>query len=321
MNHKQFEEWLKLYLYEELSDNEKRLFEKHLEVCTQCKLELDEIKKLNSVLLLRKSVPIKEPLIQEVRRNLRLKVYDIKSKRSVFDKIMDALDNLLAPSLQYAFGGISLLAIGIFTGYLIFKSPTDSSQHFAATSAFEAGESQISNIRFIERNKNTGNIEFTFETITPVHIRGNINDEQVQKVLARALLSEQNAGVRLRAVNMIGSRAEEKRNGSPALDEEVKSSLINALLNDKNIGVRKEALNVLRNYLPDTVIVRAFLNVLTNEKNTGLKIAAINSLDFSGSKNQQLNNEILELLKEKSETDENNYIRIKAKTALQEIAQ
>jgi hypothetical protein len=101
----------------------------------------------------------------------------------------------------------------------------------------------------------------------------------------------------------------------------VKTALITALLHDKNLGVRKEALNVLKNYLPDSVIVRAFLGVLANEKNTGLKITAINSLDLSKYENQPMNREILEMFRNKAQSDDNNYIRIKAKAALQEVQQ
>ena len=97
----------------------------------------------------------------------------------------------------------------------------------------EAGESQITNIRFLDRNTQNGDVEFTFETITPVHIRGNVNDENVQKVLARALVSDQNAGIRLRAVNMIGTQTEQKQIGTPGLDAEVKTALITALLHDQ----------------------------------------------------------------------------------------
>jgi hypothetical protein len=120
---------------------------------------------------------------------------------------------------------------------------------------------------------------------------------------------------------MIGTQFDQKQAGVSGLDTEVKSALITALLHDRNLGVRKEALTVLRNYLPDPAIVRAFLDILAHEKNTGLKIAAINSLDLSKYENQPLNREILDMLKYSAQTDDNKYIRIKAKAALQEVRQ
>lgn len=245
--------------------------------------------------------------------------------KSIWSKLKGTIDNILAPPVQLALGGTATLVIGIFLGYFILKSPAEKSQGLrqisSSSSVMEAGESQISNVRFLDRDARTGDIEFTFETIIPMHVRGNVNDESVQKVLARALVSNQNTGIRLRAVNMIGTQTDQKHNGTPELDAEVKSALISALLYDRNLGVRKEALTVLKHYLPDPTIVRAFLNVLTNEKNAGLKIAAINSLDMNDYQNQPVNMEILEMFKQKAQSDDNNYIRIKAKAALQEVQQ
>lgn len=238
-------------------------------------------------------------------------------------KMQSTIDGMLAPSFQIALGVVMTFMIGILVGYFVFKSPSEKNlalrQAKFATYGMETGESQITNIHFVDRNVQNGDVEFTFETITPMRIYGNVNDESVQKVLARALVSDLNAGIRLRAVSIIGTQADQKQIGIPVLDPEVKTTLITVLLKDRNLGVRKEALNVLKNYLPDPVIVRAFLNVLANEKNTGLKITAINSLDLSKYENQPVNREILEMFKNKAQSDDNNYIRIKAKLALQEV--
>ena len=325
MKHKQFEEWLRLSLYNELSDQEQELFTHHLQTCERCRMELMELKKIHATMALRKRIAISEPMLQDARRNLRLRIQADSEKITLWMKLKSMLDEFLSPPLQVAFGGAATLAIGILVGYFIFKMPSENNLHLRqtafATSAIEAGESQVTNIHFIDRNAQNGDVEFTFETVTPVHIRGNVNDENIQKVLARALVSNQNAGVRLRALNMIGTQSEQKQIGIPELDAEVKNALITALLHDRNLGVRKEAINVLKNYLPDPVIVRAFLAVLANEKNTGLKITVINSLDLTKYENQPMSREILDMFKNKAQSDDNNYIRIKAKLALQEVQQ
>ena len=321
MKHKQFEEWLQLSLYHELSEQERVLLDSHLTTCEQCRRNLNELKKLHGTLAHRQSVAAQESLLQDARRNLRLRILAGAAQKSLWSKVKDVLDGILASPVQMTLGGVAMIAIGILVGYFVFKAPSEKFLATKQTAAMEAGESQITNIRFLDRDAQTGDVEFTFETITPVHIRGNVNDEHVQKVLARALVSDQNAGTRLRAVNMIGTQTGQKQNHVPGFDAEVKSALVTALLHDRNLGVRKEALSVLRNYLPDPVIVRAFLQVLANEKNTGLKIAAINSLDLSQYENQPVNREILDMFKNKAQSDDNNYIRIRAKLALQEVQQ
>jgi hypothetical protein len=321
MKHKQFEEWLQLSLYHELSEQERDLLDNHLTLCEQCRKDLDELKKLHSTLAHYQSVPVHESLLLDARRNLRMRIHAEESQKSFWGEIKDLLDGIIAPPVQVTLGGVAMIAVGMLVGYFAFKSPSENPLAVKQTAAMEAGESQITNIRFIDRDVRTGDVEFTFETVTPVRIRGNVNEEHVQKVLAQALVSNQNAGTRLRAVSMIGTQTGERQNRVPEFDAELKTALITALLHDQNLGVRKEALGVLRNYLPDPIVVRAFLQVLANEKNTGLKIAAINSLDLSQYENQPVNREILEMFRNKAQSDENNYIRIKAKTALQEVQQ
>ncbi len=310
MKHKQFEEWLRLSLYHELSDQDQTVLDHHLTTCERCRVDFDELKRIHTMMAHHRPTAIQEPFLQEVRRNLRLRIQSDSENKSLWANVRSLIDGILAPRLQVALGGVATLVMGILVGYFVFKVPSEKNlvmrQTAFSSSAMEAGESQITNIRFLDRNTQNGDVEFTFETMTPVRIRGNVNDENVQKVLARALVSDQNAGIRLRAVNMIGTKAEQKLFGRPGLDAQVKTALITALQHDRNLGVRKEALNVLKNYLPDSAIVRAFLSTLANEKNTGLKIAAINSLDLSKYENQPMNREILEMFKNKALSDDNN---------------
>jgi hypothetical protein len=325
MKHTQYEEWLQLSLYHELSEQEQTVLDDHLKACERCRDEYLELKKIHKTLAHYRPIALSEPWLQDARRSLRVRIQSDAEKKSLWTIFRPALDGLLAPPVRIALGGLAILAVGILMGSFIFTSSSEKNfglrQAAMRSSAMEAGESQITNIRFVDRNSQSGDVEFTFETVTPVHIRGNVNDENIQKVLARALVSDQNAGNRLRAVNMIGTQAEQKQTSAPKLDAEVKTALLTALLHDRNLGVRREAITVLKNYLPDPMIVRAFLNVLANEKNTGLKITVINSLDLSKYENQPVNREILDMFKNKAQSDDNNYIRIKAKLALQEVQQ
>jgi hypothetical protein len=325
MKHNQFEEWLQLSLYHELTEQEQTLLDNHLALCERCRSDLSKLKRLHAALAHHQPAVVGESELQDARRNLRIRIKADSEKISIWTTVKSYLDGILAPRVQVALGGGAMLIIGILVGYVAFRISPENTlalrQTAFGSAAMETGESQITNIRFIDRDVQNGEVEFTFESITPVRIRGNVNDEHVQKVLARALVSDQNAGVRLRAVNMIGTQSEQKPSGTPELDADVKTALITALLHDKNLGVRKSAINVLKNYLPDPVIVRAFLSVLSNEKNTGLKITAINSLDLSNDNNQPVNREILDMLKNKAQSDDNNYIRIRAKLALQEVRQ
>ena len=66
MNHKQFQEWLQLSLYDELSEQEQTLLNDHLTRCENCRVEIDELKKLHQTLTHRQFKVAQEPLLQDL---------------------------------------------------------------------------------------------------------------------------------------------------------------------------------------------------------------------------------------------------------------
>jgi HEAT repeat protein len=126
-------------------------------------------------------------------------------------------------------------------------------------------------------------------------------------------LNEQNPGVRLQSINAMTLQK--------VPDREVKSTLITALKTDENAGVRKEALLALKNFSMDDDIKQAFLFVLTHDSNPGLRIAAINYLDSARVVGKGYDQDVLSVLREKMQSDDNNYIRLRAKAAIEEIKQ
>ena len=71
----------------------------------------------------------------------------------------------------------------------------------------------------------------------------------------------------------------------------------------------------------DQEIKQAFLFVLTHEKNPGLRIAAINTLDSARVSGQAVDQDVLIVLRDKMQTDENNYIRHRARAVVEEVRQ
>ena len=57
------------------------------------------------------------------------------------------------------------------------------------------------------------------------------------------------------------------------------------------------------------------------DKNSGIRIVVINLLDSVKVEGKPLDQDILDVLKQRMKSDDNNYIRIKAKEALGEIRQ
>lgn len=79
MKHKQFIEWLQLSSYSELCEKEKKLLNKHLKACSQCRTELEGLKRLHSILAQHKPATAEKSMLQDARRDLRLRIHAVKT--------------------------------------------------------------------------------------------------------------------------------------------------------------------------------------------------------------------------------------------------
>jgi hypothetical protein len=311
-------------LYDELSTQDRHDLERHLEECAECRAELEELKKFHSVLAQHTPSFVTDTLLQEARRELRGALRSERLKQSTREKLAERVRIFTLPQYKIAFGAVATLAVGLFLGYLVFspRSAEREIQQLPTQAAKESaqplgGNTQITNVRFVNSDPTSGEVEFTFDAVKPVHMKGSVNDPDIQKVLAYALLNEQNPGVRLRSVDAIGSE-QLKPAGA---ERDIKRTLIAALKSDKNPGVRKEALAVLQKFPFDEEVKQAFLDVLVHDANSGLRIAAINALEDAGGGNLPLDPEVLKVFKQKMQLDDNNYIRLRARAVVEEMKQ
>ncbi len=86
MEHQKYKEWIRLSFYEELGKNEQEQLEKHLIICSECKKEFEEQKKLASFLSTEESGKEYKPdtkLLNEARRELRAALHVEAEKRII----------------------------------------------------------------------------------------------------------------------------------------------------------------------------------------------------------------------------------------------
>lgn len=312
MKHSQYREKLQLLHHEELDPSERTLVEEHLLDCSECRNELARLMQLNSILLEHGApIQVDEKLLREARQQFREVLRGEISRRRYWEEMAEWISLYFAPRYQIALGALATLAIGILVGHHAFPPSTPQTAGTEAQSI--PGDSRIANVRFLDAGRGSEMVEFTYDAVRPVRMKGSVNDPQIQKVLTHAMLNDENPGVRLRAVYAIAA----PQVNQP--DREIKTALILALKTDPNAGVRKEALHTLQRYPPDNDIKNALLNTLMTDKNPGLRIAAINGLDSLRAHGQVTDQSVLNTLRDKSRSDENNYIRLRARTVLQEV--
>ena len=167
-------------------------------------------------------------------------------------------------------------------------------------------------MRFIDSDPSDGEVEFTFEASKPVRLKGKVNDPKIQSVLTYAMLYEQNPGSRLNSINAMDTELPSQ------YDEDVKDALITVVMTDNNPGVRREALKLMKKFPYDETFKQTLLYVVANDTSSGLRIEALNLLIEAGKQGHKLNQDDLNLFKKQLQQDENNYIKLKARTILQE---
>lgn len=321
MNDKRFTELTQIYFLNEIADDERIELENYLLENDAAKKEFELLKKLHRTFASNRPAPLSDRVLDESRQTLLRKLKAEENKESAVSKIYNSLLSLFTTNYKYALSGAATLIIGFFIGYLFFAPSriqlplTAETQKEFDLDKIREGGADISNIRFRNNPSDDGKIEFSFNASKPITYEGNVNDELTLKLLAMALISSENPGIRLKSLNTIAEQTE--KNITP--DPKVKSSLITAVKTDENAGVRKEALNVLMKFPFDDEIRDAFLFVLQNDKNSGMRVAAINALTDLKQQGKSIDDEIRNVLNKQAESAEDNFIRLRAASLLQEV--
>ncbi len=321
MNHQPYRKWIQLGLYEELSAEERQALDGHLQSCVECRTEMEQVQALHANVRKVRHFEVTDELLMEARQEFRAALRNERSTISLWQQITETVDALFAPPLKVALGGAFMLAVGFLGGYMMFRSPAPNDGTIAQSMSKETeltrGESQITNVKFVDADPSDGEIEFRFDAVTPLQVKGSPNDPGVQSVLVRALANEENPGTRLRAVSAITSPMVKIEFGKQ--DNQVKEALINAMKYDENPAVRKEALKALTKLPFDDDVKQGLIYVLTKDKNEGMRVDAINILTAVKGDLKSSDDRLMDILRKKVESDNNNYIRLRARAVLQEV--
>ena len=316
MKHNEYKQLLQLSLFGELKSEEQSKLKEHLLTCEECRVELEDQKNLLELISGKKKAAVDEKVLSAARYQLRGALRAEKSSNNIIGFLTDDIFQFFTTPLRFAFAGAALLIVGVLIGSIFFSKPSQSEftgqQNGDSRFVSLSEDISISNVRFVDSDASDGEIEFTFEASRPVHLKGNVNDQQIQSVLTYAMLNEQNPGSRLNSINAMDTETPMQ------YDSDVKNALITVVMTDENPGVRREALKLMNKFPYDETMKQTLLYVITNDTVSGLRIEALNSLIEAGDKGYKLNQDEVNLFKQKLQQDENPYIKLRSRTILQE---
>jgi hypothetical protein len=311
MGHINYNKLLIPYSYNELNKEERNEFERHLLACSDCRNELEALTKLHALVKTNLIEDIDEDTLFESRQELLAEIRNLKRKKFHLQKIWDLLTLPTPGKLKIAYSFASVGILFTVSYFFLFNS-TDNK--FLSDKNLANNDSKFTNLQFVNKDFEKGEVEITYDKIVPVKVKGNVNDIEIQKVLAKSLLDNENPGVRLKTVSAIFSEKRENTTGV------LKDALLNAMMYDNNPGVRKEAMNALCSIPFDGKIRDAMIFVLQNDKNSGLRIQAINCLSEKNDIKKLTDPNTINVLRERMQEDENSYIKLRAKTILTKLA-
>jgi hypothetical protein len=299
MNCKEYQHQITLLLYEELAESTRVELEMHLHQCTNCHDAYESEKTMHSVLAedaARWEIP--SDLLLESRKALADELDRIEKKRSWWR--MPAFSVVFTP--MRLLESAALVAMGLALGVYVSNQRQVTTQVAGNQVQDQVSviprNGTISNLQVVNSDPTTGQVELTGEISQPLRFQGKMEDDTVRNLLFSALRDANNAGSRLKAVEVLSQKP---------TDESVEEALINALVYDGDAGVRARSLEALKNYADEQHVRAALMYALENDRNTGIRVKAIDALTASNSKDRELAKNLQEVTKK----DDNPYIRHK----------
>ena len=301
---KENQERIVLFLYEELTEREQAELEKHLQECAACNDSFEQQKSFHAALA-EDAGPWNVPsdLLVESRRALANELDRIERKpwnRGWWR--LPAFSFVVTPMrlLEWT----TLVAVGLAAGVYVNSSGlrTGSSSPAGLQSlsgSAGSGTESVSNLRIVNSDA-TGNVELVGDMVRPMHFQGNIMDESVQQLLVGAMRDGRNPSSRLSAVELL-SQQPDSRQVKEALiralieddnlgvrlkamqilkpfankDKDVQAAFMNALAYDESAGVRVQAIEALRPFAHDESVSRTVKEVTKDDDNPYIKLQAI----------------------------------------------
>ncbi len=312
MSADKLKEQVLLYLYGELSEEDKLSFEEDLAKYDNLRKIYEEEKKIHEMFSLRSDKTISDSLLQESRSKLRERLREEKLKSIDSTRSSGGILFYLFGSPSKTMAALSMLTIGILFGKFIsieigFDNGIEVHQLAASidgtvsTELLGSGVMEVVDMKIVAYDAESEELTLSVDAVRSVDIKGNINNSKIQTILAAALRSDLGPSIRLKSVNMLKMDIENKK---------IVNALIHALKNDDTPGVRLKAVEALGPYTDNPDVKDALLNTLKYDQNAGVRIQAI--LALKDNKDPK----VLEVLKYKMESDENEYIRDQSKESV-----
>jgi len=285
-----------MYLYGEVSPEMEERVEDHVATCVACAREMRAQRSIQGVLNDREmSVPA--GLLQECRGDLARAIQRQPAHHAGWFGIGEWFQELLhgGVRLRVPLGAMALVALGYFAAKLPGPFATNAN-HAGLDSA-----PTFSSVRSIVP-QDSGRVRISLDEVQRREIVGQLNDENIQRLLLEAMREENNPGLRVESVGVLKECPQ---------SSSVRGTLLNTVANDPDPGVRIKALDALKPFVGESNVRQTLSQVLVSDKNPGVRIRAIDVLT------SRPDDATVGMLQDVFQKEDNEYVRIRVQNALE----
>ena len=277
----------------DIPTNIREKMDEHRDDCLDCAEFWEEQQAFSAMLDALPQPEIKNGELDKLHSNIMKRV-----QKEAFLQTQNQTETLI-PKIRPWWSNISIAAatliIGLFAGRYIpttFSSTPDPQVNTASV----LDDFNIEDIKIQVVNHVTGDLEIEFSQTREEKVSGNVNDPYIQKLLAYAMVKDENPGTRLRSVKL----STEMNAG-----DEILSALITTVKSDENNAVRLKAMKALKQFPLSEKIKQLCVDVIANDDFPTMRMEAIQILTESDNMNVEDNS----VLKKAAEEDDAEGVR------------
>jgi Putative zinc-finger len=298
-------EWVRenitLHVYGELADDARHELEQHVARCADCAAELKAEQGFHALLAQEPSPEPTPNLLTASRMRLQEALETAEQghfwHRLAFDPANWLRQVRFSPALASA---ILILGFagGMGTAYRVLghqpQGPITSS-----TSSLTPAEASITGIRSITQDSGTDRINIKYDTVSTSEAQGSLNDQRIQQLLLFAARNNYNSGVRMDSVDLLTKKPDVSQvrdaliyalsyDTNPGVrlkaldglgsfvkdDVRVRDVVLQALVNDSNPGVRTEALRLIEPAKADGSVRGVLMTLAAKDQSQYIKSQA-----------------------------------------------
>jgi len=267
-----------LYLYNELADDARHELEQHIRRCPQCAAELAGQREFQGQMNV---LPVEEPsasFLAAARMRLQEALETTEQNRAWYHRLaFDPAAWLRQVRFSPALAAV-ILIVGFGSGLGTMYSALGGRQVVQPPPTTQ--EASIAGITSIDHQPNSNTVQIHFDRLRPESVEGSIDDPKIQELLRFAAQNNiNNPGVRLNSVDLLTTKPDDPRvrevltyalryDSNPGVrlkaldglgsyvkqDIRVRNAVLEALLNDSNLAVRSGALHALEPVRADSSV-------------------------------------------------------------------